>query len=161
MRTVEFRFRTLFRTFGHQWRKTGEEMQLPAFPDTAFPEGTAFAASRLGSRSMNRQRRTNPKAQSPRRDDSNPPAAPGRPQATQAEAPACVRLTRKYAAVIDGVDLTNADVGDRLDLSQRDADVLIAEGWAEPAPARKGPRRANDIRSMAADRSRPPKRSRK
>jgi hypothetical protein len=47
-----------------------------------------------------------------------------------------VRLTRKYAEMIDGVDLTEASVGDELTLSPRDADVLIAEGWAEPAPKR-------------------------
>ena len=41
-----------------------------------------------------------------------------------------VRLIRKYAEMIDGVDLENAAVGDRLELSQRDAGVLIAEGWA-------------------------------
>ena len=44
-----------------------------------------------------------------------------------------VRLTRKLAEVIDGVDLKHANVGDKLDLSRHDADVLIAEGWAEPS----------------------------
>jgi hypothetical protein len=43
-----------------------------------------------------------------------------------------VRLTRKFAEFIDGVNLTDVKVGDRLDLSQHDAEVLIAEGWAEP-----------------------------
>ena len=42
-----------------------------------------------------------------------------------------VRLTRKYAEMIDGVNLADARVGDELTLSARDADVLIAEGWAE------------------------------
>lgn len=41
-----------------------------------------------------------------------------------------VRLTRKFAAMIDGVDLSNHDVGDVIDLPQRKADLLIAEGWA-------------------------------
>ena len=41
-----------------------------------------------------------------------------------------VRLLRKYAANIDGVSLEDAVVGDRLDLSPRDANILIAEGWA-------------------------------
>ena len=62
-----------------------------------------------------------------------------------------VRLVRKYAEMIDGVNLENAAVGDRLELSRRDADVLIAEGWAERAVderrVRLLPRRA-----MAADR---------
>lgn len=55
-----------------------------------------------------------------------------------------VRLTRKFAEVIDGVDLSQNQVGDRLELSDRDAQVLIAEGWAAPeapspvAPAKDG-----------------------
>ena len=63
-----------------------------------------------------------------------------------------VRLTRKYADIIDGVDLTNAHVGDRLDLSRHDADVLIAEGWAEHA-VRRGAKRAGGP-ATAADRPR-------
>ena len=43
-----------------------------------------------------------------------------------------VRLTRKYAEAIDGVDLSGNQVGDLLDLSARDARMLIAEGWAAP-----------------------------
>jgi hypothetical protein len=53
-----------------------------------------------------------------------------------------VRLIRKYAEVIDGVDLTDCHVGDRLPLASRDARVLMAEGWAEPAPARERRRRS-------------------
>jgi hypothetical protein len=60
---------------------------------------------------------------------------------------ASVRLIRKYAEMIDGVNLEEAEVGDRLELSKRDADVLIAEGWAERAaddrPVRLLPRRAH------------------
>lgn len=68
----------------------------------------------------------------------------------------CVRLTRKYAAMIDGVDLDDVVVGDLLELSPRDADVLIAEGWAEPATDR---RRSKLLprRSMAADAARTPR----
>ena len=51
-----------------------------------------------------------------------------------------VRLTRKYADAIDGVDLSRNQVGDLLDLSARDAQMLIAEGWA--APCERG--RADD-----------------
>ena len=46
---------------------------------------------------------------------------------------ASVLLIRKYAEMIDGVSLEDAEVGDRLELPKRDADVLIAEGWAERA----------------------------
>jgi hypothetical protein len=49
----------------------------------------------------------------------------------RADDTASVRLIRKYAEMIDGVNLEEAEVGDRLELSRRDADVLIAEGWAE------------------------------
>ena len=45
-----------------------------------------------------------------------------------------VVLTRKYAHVIDGIDLVGKQVGDRLPLRVREAGLLIAEDWAEPAP---------------------------
>jgi hypothetical protein len=60
----------------------------------------------------------------------------------------CVRLTRKYADLIDGVDLSSAHVGDRIDLSRHDAAVLIAEGWAEAAA--RG-RRQPAARAIAAE----------
>lgn len=59
-----------------------------------------------------------------------------------------MRLTRKYSDVIDDVDLSGSKVGDYLCLSERDARMLIAEGWAtpceEPRPVEKG--RAGRIR---------------
>jgi len=63
-----------------------------------------------------------------------------------------VRLTRKYAEMIDGVDLADANVGDELRLSTHDADMLIAEGWAEPTSDRRLRRRSSDVRSTASDR---------
>ena len=63
-----------------------------------------------------------------------------------------VRLTRKLAEIIDGVDLSAADVGDHLELPRREADVLIAEGWAEPTGPR---RRSTDVRSVADHESEP------
>ena len=75
--------------------------------------------------------------------------SPGRPAATCVEI-LSVRLTRKYAEAIDGVDLSGADVGDQLALPQRDAEMLIAEGWAERTPVEHN-RRASDIRAEAAD----------
>jgi hypothetical protein len=45
-----------------------------------------------------------------------------------------VVLTRKLAETIDGINLGGHTVGDRLPLSPRDAELLIAEGWAEPTP---------------------------
>jgi hypothetical protein len=61
-----------------------------------------------------------------------------------------VRLTRKFAELINGVDLSKVHAGDTLDLSTRDAQILLAEGWAAPereggasprTEARDGPRR--------------------
>ena len=63
-----------------------------------------------------------------------------------------VRLLRKYAATIDGVNLENAAVGDRLDLPPRDASILIAEGWAVHADDERLERLLP--RALAADSSR-------
>jgi hypothetical protein len=41
-----------------------------------------------------------------------------------------VRLIKKFADQIDGVDLTPYDLGDSFDLSGSEAQLLIAEGWA-------------------------------
>ena len=38
-------------------------------------------------------------------------------------------LIRKLADVMDGVDVSNHQVGDVMDLAPGEADVLIAEGW--------------------------------
>jgi hypothetical protein len=46
-----------------------------------------------------------------------------------------VRLTRKFADLINGIDLSKAHTGETLDLSARDAEILMAEGWAEFAGA--------------------------
>jgi hypothetical protein len=46
-----------------------------------------------------------------------------------------VRLTQKHADAIDGVDLSAHSAGQLLDLPERDAALLIAEGWAAPASA--------------------------
>ena len=64
-----------------------------------------------------------------------------------------VRLTRKFSNLLNGLDLSRYEKGDTLDLSPRDADMLVAEGWAERA---EGP-----TRDRAADRpARPPRKSR-
>ena len=41
-----------------------------------------------------------------------------------------IRLTRKFAEAIDGIDLSNHVVGDVFNLSREDARLLVAEGWA-------------------------------
>lgn len=42
-----------------------------------------------------------------------------------------VRLTRKLAPVIDGVDLSQCSLGDTAAFGTHDACLLIAEGWGE------------------------------
>jgi hypothetical protein len=51
-----------------------------------------------------------------------------------------VRLTRKFADQIDGVDLDGFQVGDVFDLPPAEARLLIAEAWAVPERASKQPR---------------------
>jgi len=61
-----------------------------------------------------------------------------------------VRLIRKLADRLDGVDVSGHSSGDILELSRREAELLIAERWAEPeAVAERGGRpwpRAEDRR---------------
>jgi hypothetical protein len=42
-----------------------------------------------------------------------------------------IRLTRKYANRLNGVDLSNRRAGDIFDLRSDEASVLIDAGWAE------------------------------
>ena len=56
-----------------------------------------------------------------------------------------VRLTRKFADLINGIDLSRAHTGETLDLSQRDAEILLAEGWAEYAGAAQPRETAHEI----------------
>lgn len=50
-----------------------------------------------------------------------------------------IRLTRKLAEQIDGVNLEGACVGDVLDLDEREARLLIAEEWATDQERRRMP----------------------
>lgn len=49
-----------------------------------------------------------------------------------------VRLMRKFAEVINGIDLSSARPGDEIELPSREAEMLIAEAWAAPADTDKG-----------------------
>ncbi len=59
-----------------------------------------------------------------------------------------VRLTRKYAESIDGVDLQGRRPGDVFDLRPGDARLLMAEEWAVPerreVQTRGAPRRRRE-----------------
>lgn len=63
-----------------------------------------------------------------------------------------VRLTKKFANAINGIDLTRARVGSLITVSERDGEMLIAEGWAVPH-FRVG--MTSRQRAEAADRVRP------
>ncbi len=43
-----------------------------------------------------------------------------------------IRLIKKLAEVLDGIDLSDRRVGDVMNLPKHDAEVLLAEGWASP-----------------------------
>ena len=44
-----------------------------------------------------------------------------------------IRLTKKLAAVLNGVDVSTFRVGDIIELPDAAAIMMIAEGWAERA----------------------------
>jgi hypothetical protein len=45
-----------------------------------------------------------------------------------------IRLTRKLANILNGVDVSQRRVGEVIDLLLREAQLLLAEGWAHLAP---------------------------
>ena len=48
-----------------------------------------------------------------------------------------VRLVKKLAEKIDGVDLSGHTVGSCLQVEERDGQLLVAEGWAVPTAEKK------------------------
>jgi hypothetical protein len=72
-----------------------------------------------------------------------------------------IRLTRKFAELIDGIDLSRRRVGDVIEIPVREARLLIAEGWAAPEDDSRAGRAVHGNRLPAdtvADR--PPRRRR-
>lgn len=71
-----------------------------------------------------------------------------------------VRLVRKLAEAIDGVDLRGHDVDEVFDVSPRDARLLVAEEWAIaerrsadlPHRVERRSSSRSDLRELAADR---------
>jgi hypothetical protein len=41
-----------------------------------------------------------------------------------------IRITKKFALTLNGVDLSRLHVGDTIDMNESDAELLLAEGWA-------------------------------
>jgi hypothetical protein len=72
-----------------------------------------------------------------------------------------VKLTKKFAEMLNGVDLSRAQSGDVLDIPPRDAGLLLASEWALPVEEDGIPARSNVLqmpssqnRAEAADRPR-------
>ena len=70
---------------------------------------------------------------------------PKRDLCSDSSHPMRVKLMRKFANVLNGVDLSAINVGDMVDLMPYQAQMLIREGWAEEAPHRRG--RVVDLQS--------------
>jgi hypothetical protein len=49
-----------------------------------------------------------------------------------------IRLVRKFANAINGIDLASLSVGDVVELKLPQAVLLIREGWAEPLEEASG-----------------------
>jgi len=68
-----------------------------------------------------------------------------------------VRLTKKLAERLDGVDVSGREEGEVLDLPLRDATMLVNERWAIPerreriAPGQERGRRAEDSSLSASN----------
>ena len=58
----------------------------------------------------------------------------------------CVRLIRKLAETIDGIDLSGRSLGDTFPVPPTDARLLIAERWAVRVEADDEPRATADDR---------------
>jgi hypothetical protein len=78
------------------------------------------------------------------------------------EAKLKVRLTKKLAQIFNDVDLTRMKEGETLELSARDAGLLLAAEWAVPAEESNADDRPKIVsissgqpRANAADRPRP------
>ena len=69
-----------------------------------------------------------------------------------------MRLIRRLSKLIDGVDLSMHAVGDVFDVSEHDAALLIAEGWAQFCRDPELERRAHTSRGRRADASQRPNR---
>ena len=70
-----------------------------------------------------------------------------KPSENSDEGTQCVRLTRKLADRIDGVDLTGHTVGETLHLQYHDAQLVVAEGWGEVVANDRPQQRRQRVRS--------------
>lgn len=61
-----------------------------------------------------------------------------------------IRLTRKFALCLNGVDISKFSVGDEVDLPERSAMFLVFEGWAEPVEPSAPPASHTPTQSVRA-----------
>jgi hypothetical protein len=64
-----------------------------------------------------------------------------------------IRLTRKFAEFLNGIDLTQRRVGEVVEVPRHEAEMLLAEEWAVPASDPEPRAKADD----APRRTRKPK----
>lgn len=62
-----------------------------------------------------------------------------------------IRLTRKFALCLNGVDISHLRVGDEVDLPERSAQILIDDGWAESIESLAPPVARSTLRTAQAD----------
>ena len=62
-----------------------------------------------------------------------------------------IRLTRKFARVLNGLDLRAFSVGDVIELEDRFGHMLLREGWAELVPPVTDNRRGSPIARRKID----------
>jgi hypothetical protein len=62
-----------------------------------------------------------------------------------------IRLTRKLAATLNGLNVSKVSVGEVMNVSTSDAAMMVAEGWAESLDERDGQDspRGRGLRSIA------------
>ena len=61
-----------------------------------------------------------------------------------------IRLTKKFANMLDGIDLTVMRVGEVVSVPVRVAQILVAEGWAVAHPIWKQHRATHPSSSLSA-----------
>jgi len=68
-----------------------------------------------------------------------------------------IRLVRKLAPILNGIDLSKHQVGEVIDVSERVALMLIREGWAKWATGEKRAvkSKSGDVPAARSDRNAP------
>jgi hypothetical protein len=62
-----------------------------------------------------------------------------------------IRVIRKFALRLDGLDLSDLQVDDIIDLPDRFAKVLLAQGWAGPVAETVASELTRDAATLAPD----------